>query len=214
MMLRLWLRTEGRGERGGALGSEWVEPHLLVCIIGGVDEIGMRLNLLGLLLVFVFVGDGLVISAPEPVRAVLDIIDAPQEDISPPRRRIVELVEIVQVVGGRVDGGMVQVRRGMGEVLGKIRRPELLAGVEMDQRGVVEDVLRDILQHPLVAVEMLRPQFLTHRRLFPASMLRVGLDVSEELLVPVVPPSPLLPGGIGTVMGKTAEAERAAGQTV
>lgn len=103
---------------------------------------------------------------------------------------------------------MVGAGYGMGEMFRDIRRPELLARIEVYQRGMINDELRDVLQHSLVASEVLRPQLAVQGSLLPA----IGRRTGEDRLL--VLPLPLLPRGLRAIVGEPAEAHPATGEPV
>lgn len=61
---------------------------------------------------------------------------------------LVELVQVrhIHIVGGSSDRRVVQVRCDVLEMFCDVARPELLSREEVDERGVVKHVFRDILR--------------------------------------------------------------------
>lgn len=172
---------------GLRVGIEGIEPGLFLEFRGFlIREFSICLFLFFIQLFFIRKWYWLVMRTSQPIRPFLHIVLALHEqDFAPVI--LIQLVKVMYVMSPRdVHPRMVQMRRHMRKMLHDIRRPELLLGIQMYQRRMIQHELRDILQHPLITIPI--PRHHRSTNILPAKLLPFLLY--RRLSSPLLRPGP------------------------
>ncbi len=192
----------------------WIPPFsVFIFGVRGLREFSVGVDLFFLLLIII--GYGLIVCTCQPLRTVFHVVVAGNKGMSA-FDLLVEFLEVVEGVLsiGHIHRSVIDKGSRIYEVFRDIRRPELFAGIEVDQRRMVEHILRDILQNPWISIPLAWGCFLAIvNYLLPIYVFRTDTSIpQEELVLSLVLQwlSISVPGlrrRVRTVMGKSAKAQ-------